>query len=252
MQVPLSFPAHQLVQIEGHMQINEIIFEAKTVSQPQEPPTQTSKNLKAADFKVYLDHASLAAFVPATSAQLGAAKPLSLKEEYATLLPDLGGVAFGPPVAHFDVGIELKRLAKVELKVEAMEAAGEIDKALDAFIGIHGLKDRITRVEKAELRDRIKELTKAVLLEDEWREAYLGAMKKRIDVSMDGLREFLLGDEGKARMVDANQEMPLGDPDLMSFIRDSTWNDFNPPEYTLQAKADQMILEARRERELVG
>lgn len=234
------------------MQLNELLFDSQIISQTQETPVRASKNLKAADFKVYLDHATFDQFTPVKSTQEGAAKPMSLKEEYAALLPDLGGIDFGPPVANFDVGMELKRLAKVELKVEAMEAAGEIDKALDAFIGIHGLKDRLSREEKTELRGRIKELTKAVLLEEEWKNAYVGAMKKRIDVSMDGLREFLLGDEGKARTVEPNQDLPQGDPDLMSFIRDSKWNDFNPPEFTLQAKADQMILEARRERELAG
>ncbi len=232
------------------MQLNNIPFDLQTLTDPRDLAARTSKNLNAADFQVYLEQAAATQFHPAPDPiAAGAEKPLSAKEEYFSLLPKIGVADFGPPVQHFDLGVELNRLAKVELKVEAMEKAGEIDKELDAFIGIHGLKDRLTRAEKEELRGRFIELTKAVLLEDEWQNAYLGAMKKRIDVSVEGLREFLLGDEGKAQMVEVGVETPYGDPDLMSFVRDSKWNNFNPPEFSLVAKADQMLLEAKRERE---
>ncbi len=234
------------------MQLNDLLFDSKAISTLKEPPPAPSKNLKAADFKLFLEEATRANPIPDAEAQSGSTKPLSLKEEYAALLPKLGGMDFGPPVSKYDVGLELNRVAKIELKVEAMEQAGEIDKALDAFIGINGLKDKLTREEKQELRGRFIELTKAVLLEDEWRSAYLGAMKTRIDVSIEGLREFLLGDEGKPRTVDANVELPYGDPDIMSFVRDPKWNNFNPPEFSLIAKADQMRLEAKRARELAG
>lgn len=235
------------------MQLNELLFDLKNLTASQAPLADATRNQPTTDFTSYLDAASRPA--PATTAtaagsgQEGSAT-MSLQEEYEALLPDIGVDGFGPPVSSFDVGVELQRLARVELKVQAMEEAGEIDKALDAFIGIHGLKDRLSKAEKEELRGRFVELTKAVLLEEEWKNAYLGAMKRRIDVSVEGLREFLLGDEGKARMVDMGVETPYGDPDLMSFVRDSKWNDFNPPEFSVVAKADQMLIEARREREL--
>ncbi|MDQ8200747.1 hypothetical protein QEH56_21450 [Pelagicoccus enzymogenes] len=231
------------------MQLDPIHIQPSEVTERRDPLLSVSKNLTAADFQIYLEQAGAVGGISPDPVGAGAEKPLSLKEEYFALLPDLEGVDFRPPVSGFDLGLELNRLAKVELKVEAMEEAGEIDDALDAFIGIHGLKDRLSRAEKAELRERFKELTRAALLEDEWKNAYLGAMKKRIDVSIEGLREFLLGDEGKVRMVDVGAETPYGDPDLMSFIRDSKWNNFNPPDFALIAKADQMLLEARRSRE---
>lgn len=234
------------------MQLNDLLFETKTLIRTADASPPVSKNLNAADFKTYLDQASLTTTNGASLSPDGAAKPLSLKEEYFALLPDLGGLEFGPPVAAFDEATELKRLAKIDLKVEAMEQAGEIDEALDAFIGIHGLKDRLTRSEKTELRDRFIELTKAVLLQDEWQDAYLGSLGRRIDVSIGGLREYLLGEEGKPLEVDVNQKLANSDPDLMSFTRDPKWNNFDPPDYTLIAKADQMVLEARRIRELAG
>ncbi|MDQ8183976.1 hypothetical protein [Pelagicoccus sp. SDUM812002] len=232
------------------MRLSNIPIDHQTLTEPRGLAGRTSKHSKEADFLIYLEQASdplLAATPELLEAE--SEKPLSLKEEYFAILPDIGVADFGPPKVDFNLGAEFNRLAKIELKVQAMEEAGEIDKALDAFIGIHGLKDRLSREEKQELRDRFITLTKAVLLEDEWRKAYIGEMKTRIDVSIEGLREFLLGDEGKARMVDVGIETPYGDPDLMSFARESKWNNFNPPEFSLTAKADQMLVKARRDRE---
>ncbi|EDY82829.1 hypothetical protein VDG1235_2452 [Verrucomicrobiia bacterium DG1235] len=177
-----------------------------------------------------------------------------VKGAYVELLPSFGNIEFGPPVANYDPRIEMLRLAKVELKVQAMEEAGEIDKALDAFIGIHGLKDSLTQDEKAELRERLVNMTKAVLLEDEWRNAYLGAMKTSIDVSIDGLRQYLLGEDESVAMREVNEELPYGDPDLLSFTRDPKWQNFTVEPRVLREMATEMLAEelARQEAEALA
>jgi len=171
----------------------------------------------------------------------------SFKEAYVGMLPTFAGIPFEPPVENYDPQVELLRLARVEMKVEAMEEAGEIDKALDAFIGIHGLKDDLTREQVSEIRDRIIEVTKAVLLEAEWKDAYLGKQLERIDVTIEGLRDYLLGESGSIRKVDANENLPYGDPDLLGFVDDPRWLSFEVPPFSLIAKADQMLREYRAE-----
>lgn len=164
-----------------------------------------------------------------------------LDEEYRALLPQFGNLTFGPPVANYDPRIETLRLAKIEYKVQAMEDAGEFDKAVDAFIGIHGLKDSITAEQRMELRDRIKTITKAVLLEDEWQQAYLGAMTERIDISFDGLRSYLMSESGDVMRRSINSELPDNDPDLLSFRKDPKWSSFEVSPVDLKAKADDML-----------
>lgn len=164
-----------------------------------------------------------------------------IKGGYVELLPEFDNIDFGPPVSNYDPRIELLRLARVEHKVQAMEEAGEIDKALDAFIGIHGLKDRLTPQEKAELRERLVTITKATLLEDEWQKAYLGAMKSRIDVSIAGLQLYLLGERANVATRDVNESSPFGDPDLLSFTRDPKWQSFKVDPRLLRESADEML-----------
>lgn len=182
-------------------------------------------------------------------------KVSGLKDAYHDLLPSFGGIPFmppveiyDPPVEIYDPQVEMLRLARVELKVQAMEEAGEIDKALDAFIGIHGLKDGLTREGRMELRDRIINLTKAVLLESEWREAYLGRITERIDVSIEGLRDYLMSEGGTVRTMSVNEELPYEDPDLLGFVNDQRWLSFEVPPFSLIAKADQMLMEHRAEK----
>ncbi|MBK1878835.1 hypothetical protein [Pelagicoccus mobilis] len=176
-----------------------------------------------------------------------AMKISELKSAYLELLPSFGGVPFTPPVENYDPQVEMLRLARVELKVQAMEEAGEIDKALDAFIGIHGLKDELTAEQKSKLRKRLVDLTKAVLLESEWQDAYAGKLLKRIDVTIEGIRDYLLGESGAIRKVDASEDLPYGDPDLLGFADDPRWVSFEVPPFSLIAKADQMLMEYRAE-----
>lgn len=144
-------------------------------------------------------------------------------EEYRGRLPVFEGVRFGPPVDNYDPRVELLRLARVDARVEAMEKAGEFDKALDAFIGIHGLKDKITQAQKEEMKGRLMELARGALLEIDWEKAYMGALTQRIDLSLDGLRAALFSEKLTVRMKPVGSGLAVGDPDLLSFVKAPKW-----------------------------
>lgn len=170
-----------------------------------------------------------------------------IDEQYKGLLEQFfPGMGVEPPVANYDPRIEMARLAEVQLKVEAMDAAGEIDEAVDAFIGIHGLKDRISKQERAELKDKFTKLAAASLLEQEWTKAYVGAVKDRLDLSFGGLNGYLLGEEEEPRRVVGEGTVSAGDPDLFGFLRDPKWTQFGVEPDAIAKKMEENQFEILR------
>lgn len=113
----------------------------------------------------------------------------------AQLHPVINGSFFLPPVADYDVGNELGRLRRVNQQVFDLDRSGVFDKIVDAIIGIQGLGKTITSEERSDLKERVANLGKAVIFEEEWQVAYIGKMTKLIDVTLISLSDYFLNED---------------------------------------------------------
>lgn len=156
---------------------------------------------------------------------IGLGEWAEMKASYEAMLPRIGGQPFAPPVSNYDPRIESLRLAEVELRIENMERSGKFEEALDAYIGINGLKDELTQSDRDSLLAQLKTLAVGALLEGDWSVAYRGAVSRRLDLSLEGVGSFLRSDSEAPRFVAASAGLAEGDFNLLSFIWESRWEE---------------------------